>query len=128
MTTVLLLEDNPDMLKVLGMMLQESGYNVMSGRSAQEGLALLRQSRLLPDVIISDMVMPSEDGMSFLEHVRGTPEMASIPFILMSAYPSAQMQQQAFQLGADAFMSKPFQFEALNNTIRNLGLMTSAKV
>jgi CheY-like chemotaxis protein len=116
------------MLKVLGMMLTESGFQVMSGRSVQEGLTLLHQSRRLPDIIISDMVMPSENGMTFLEHIRDTPELASIPFILMSAHSSTEMQQQAFQMGADAFLTKPFQFETLHSTIRNLGLRTPAKV
>lgn len=128
MTTVLLLEDNADMLKVLTMMLEETGYWVMAGRSAQEGMALMRLTHRIPDVIISDMVMPSVDGMNFLEQIRNLPELGSTPFILMSAYPSPEVQQKAFQLGADAFLNKPFQFELLNNTLRNLGLMTPARV
>lgn len=127
MTTVLLLEDNADMLKVLAMMLEESGYRVMAGRSVQEGMALMRLTHRIPDVIISDMVMPAQDGMNFLEQIRGLPELGSTPFILMSAYSSPEMQQKAFQLGADAFLNKPFNFDLLNNTLRNLGLMAPAR-
>ncbi len=127
MTTVLLLEDNTDMLKVLTLMLEECGYWVMAGRSAQEGMALMRLTHRIPDVIISDMVMPSVDGMNFLEQIRGLPDLGSTPFILMSAYASPEMQQKAFRLGADAFLNKPFQFDVLNNTLRKLGLMTPAR-
>jgi len=127
-TTVLLLDDNHGMLSVLTMMLEEMGYKVMASRSAQEGMALLRQTHQMPDVIISDMVMPSVDGMNFLEQIRSISELGSTPFILMSAYSSPEMQQKAFELGADAFLCKPFQFDLLNNTLRNLGLITSARV
>ena len=120
MTTVLLLEDNADMLKVLGMMLEESGYKVISARSAQDGLAVLKDA--IPDVIICDMVMPAADGMSVLTHVRSVPELHSIPFVLMSGFSSPEKQQEAFALGADSFLIKPFPFASLHAVIRKLGI------
>ncbi len=128
MTTVLLLEDNAALLKVIRLMLEESGYKVVSGRSAEEGWRHLEDASLKPDVILSDMVMPSVDGMHFLEHIRSTQELSATPFIMMSAFGSAEMQQKAFQLGADAFLSKPFQFETLNTVLRNLGVPLPAGV
>jgi CheY-like chemotaxis protein len=127
MTTVLLVDDNPGMLKVIGLILQESGYRVIAAEGAEQGLTLLRETVHQPDLIISDMVMPIVDGMNLLEYVRSTPGLISTPFILMSGFTSAEMQQKAFQLGADAFLSKPFQFDTLNNTIHNLGLETPAR-
>ena len=128
MTTVLLLEDNADMLKVLGMMLEQAGYKVIYARSAQEGLAVLKDGKHVPDVILCDMVMPTTDGMSVLTHVRSVPELHSIPFVLMSGYSSPEKQREAFALGADAFLVKPFPFASLNTIIRNLGIDTPAKV
>jgi CheY-like chemotaxis protein len=128
MTTVLLLEDNVDMLKVLGTMLEETGYHVLYGRDAREGLNLIESGAGQPDVIISDMVMPSVDGLSLLAHIRNLPGLESIPFILMSGLASPEMQQEAFKFGADAFLVKPFPFATLNNVIRNLGLEASANV
>ncbi len=118
MTTILLLDDNSDILTLLEMVLNQQGYDVISGRNGQEGMDVLKQSALMPDLIISNFHMPQMDGLDFLEHVRENPRFRSIPFILLTAAPPVQWQQQASLLGANAFLPKPFKIDLLKKTIR----------
>ena len=118
MTTILLLDDNSDIVTLLEMVLNQQGYEVISGRNGQEGMNMLEQDKLAPDLIISNYHMPQMDGLDFLGHVRENPQFSSIPFILLTAAPAAQWQQQATQLGANAFLPKPFRIDLLKKTIR----------
>lgn len=118
MTTILLLDDNADIVNLLEMVLNQQGYEVISGRNGQEGLSLLGESTVQPDLIISNYHMPRMDGLNFLEHLRDNPQYKTIPFILLTAAPAAQWQQKAAKLGANAFLPKPFKIDLLKNTIR----------
>jgi CheY-like chemotaxis protein len=123
MTRILLLDDNAEMVTMLRLVLEQRGYEVIWGRHGGEGLSLLNQSNRNPDLIISNMLMPTMDGMAFLDQVRGNPDWASIPFVMMSAVSSEDRKQAMFERGADAFLSKPFRFEDLNKTLNNLGVV-----
>ena len=118
MTTILLLDDNSDIVTLLEMVLNQQGYEVMSGRNGQEGMNMLEQGEFAPDLIISNYHMPQMDGLDFLGHVRENPQFSAIPFILLTAAPAVQWQQQATQLGANAFLPKPFKIDLLKKTIR----------
>lgn len=111
MTTVLLLEDNADMLLMMSQVLEWGGYSVMGGRSGQEGIQLLENHSAMPDIIISDLLMPIMDGIAFLRAVRQNPDWADIPFVVMSAYSSAEDRHNALSNGADDFLVKPFTLE-----------------
>ena len=118
MTTILLLDDNSDIVTLLEMVLNQQGYNVISGRNGQEGMDMLKDGISAPDLIISNYHMPQMDGLGFLGHVRENPRFSAIPFILLTAAPAAQWHQQASQLGANAFLPKPFKIDLLKKTIR----------
>ncbi len=111
MTRVLLLEDNPDMLMMLGQVLEWGGYEVIKGRDGNEGITLLKETQPLPNVIISDLSMPAMDGYGLLRYVRETPEWAEIPFVIMSAHSSPDDRRNALAQGADEFLVKPFSLE-----------------
>jgi two-component system chemotaxis response regulator CheY len=111
MTRVLLLEDNIDMLQMLTQVLEWGGYEVITGRSGREGIALLDDADLPPDLIISDLLMPDIDGLAFLDHVRAHPTWGNMPFIMMSAHSSSQERQAAADHGADDFLVKPFNLD-----------------
>ncbi len=111
MTTVLLLEDNADMLAMMSQVLEWGGYTVWGGRSGKEGIAHLAEAAQLPDIIISDLLMPGMDGIAFLRHLRGNPDWADIPFVMMSAYSSSAERHNAIQNGANDFLVKPFNLD-----------------
>lgn len=118
MTTVLLLEDNPDMLNMLAQVLEWGSYQVLCGRDGNEGIVLLRTANPLPDVIISDLSMPDLDGYGLLRYVRSTPEWAHIPFVIMSAHSSPDDRRSALQQGADEFLIKPFNLEDFQRVLQ----------
>lgn len=118
MTTILLLDDNADIVKLLEMVLNQQGYEVISGRNGHEGLELLQSAVTAPDLIISNFYMPQMDGLNFLEAIRENPRYSGIPFILLTAAPAMQWQLQATRLGANAFLPKPFKIDLLKKTIR----------
>lgn len=117
MTTILLVDDNADILTLLQMILKQQGYQVIAGRNGQEGMRLLERSEPKPDLIISNYYMPLVNGMVFLEQVRKDPKYQHIPFIMLSAASGTQWQQQATDLGANGFLPKPFKIDLLKSTI-----------
>ena len=126
MTTIMLVDDNSDIVTLLEMVLNQQGYDVISGRNGQEGMDMLREGTSAPDLIISNYHMPQMDGLDFLGHIRENPAYKAIPFILLTAAPAVQWQQQATQLGANAFLPKPFKIDLLKKTIRAVSEAASA--
>lgn len=120
MATILLVDDNPDIVTLLEMVLNQQGYQVLTGRNGEEGLNLLERSATRPDLIISNFHMPQMNGLDFLEHVRESPRFRSIPFIIITAAPASQWQVQAADLGVDAMLPKPFRIDLLRNTINEV--------
>jgi CheY-like chemotaxis protein len=112
MATILLVEDNPDMLAMLTQVLEwDKAHTVIPGRSGQEGLEILSRVDALPDLIISDISMPEMDGLTFLKRVRSSEHWSGIPFVVMSARASAEERRSAQENGAEDFLVKPFSLE-----------------
>jgi len=111
MALILLVEDNADMLMMLSQVLKWGGYEVIAGRSGQEGLNLLDGSHQLPDLIISDLSMPDMNGLEFLDAVRGNSAWMNVPFVIMSAHSSSDEANEALAHGADDFLVKPFNLD-----------------
>lgn len=120
MATILLVDDNADITTLVRTVLKQQGYEVITGRNGQEGIAALEQNETKPNLIISNYYMPMMDGLTFLEQVRQDPRLNAVPFVMMSAAPGSQWQPKARELGADALISKPFRLDALRNTVNGL--------
>jgi CheY-like chemotaxis protein len=88
---ILVVEDERALRKVMELVLQGEGYEVMTANNGREALAMLEQA--LPDLIISDYVMPEMDGAELVRRVRGNARLAGIPILLMSsAFPEEHGQ------------------------------------
>jgi CheY-like chemotaxis protein len=120
MSTILLVDDNAEITTLVQMVLRQQGYEVITGRNGQEGLAALQANGSIPSLIISNYYMPTMDGLVFLEQVRQDPHFKDIPFVMMSAAPGSQWQPRAHELGVDGVISKPFRLDALRSTITGL--------
>jgi CheY-like chemotaxis protein len=121
MPSILLLEDNADMLTLLSQVLEWGGHQVIAGRNGTEGLALLSEIEAAPGLIICDMLMPGMDGTVFLEHIRSNPEWSNIPFVMMSARASEEDRSSLMSLGADGFLTKPFSLDEFNALLDHWG-------
>ncbi len=116
---ILIVEDNEDSREVLHFYLNQMGAQVFSVNSAREGLNHLASSEKLPQVIISDISMPEEDGYSFIRKVRELPpgKGREIPAIAMTALASAYDRKKSIDAGFQSHHTKPFEPDELVNDI-----------
>jgi capsular exopolysaccharide synthesis family protein len=122
-SSILVIDNEPEMLEYLRSQLELYGIWVMTADSGKEALALLHE-RPRPDLILADVKMPEMDGLALLQAIRTNDEWSDIPFICMSGYATKAKLQQAFKLGADDFLSKPFDSQRLLEAVRRAGLHT----
>lgn len=115
MTTILIVDDNPEILNLLRIMLEQRGYKTVRAHNGHEALETLRS--LQPDLILSNLFMPLMDGMTFLEAVRSSPDTSTIPFLMMTAAPKPEIRREALDRGASGFIEKPFHFDVLTKTL-----------
>lgn len=114
--TILLCEDEPDLLDDLRVVLAEAGYSVIGETSADA--ALRRLSKVRPDVILSDIALPGTDGMTFLRQVRQTrPDLNDVPFIVLTGFSDRSDIAAGKRAGADDYLVKPVDHDVLLATI-----------
>src|SRR5262245_52319201 len=106
---VLVVDDNPRMIAVIKRWLVRAGYQVIGVTTILEALEALAANAIA--WVVTDLMMPTGDGMDILAHARTYHPQAKI--IIMTAFGSDAMRQRAFTYGAYAFLSKPFSGEAL---------------
>ena len=107
MKRILVVDDDATILMTLSRYLRKQGYQVYSGASGAEGLALFQQES--PDVIISDVMMPEMDGLEFCRRLRQQRGGELIPFIFLSAKGELDDRVHGYELGADDYITKPFE-------------------
>ncbi len=114
---VLVVDDSDDFLSFMNEMLSEH-YQVRTAVNGKDALVKIQQHR--PDIILSDVMMPEMDGNELCRRLKNTPETASIPFVMLTARLSTEHQMEGFTSGADAYITKPFDFDLLLVRIGNL--------
>lgn len=114
---VLLVEDNTDLGQFLKYQLSEF-YRVETARNGQEGWQMAVE--LVPDLIISDIMMPVMDGIQMLDKIKNDINTSHIPVVLLSAKYSIESQIEGLQYGADYYITKPFNNQFLIASINNL--------
>lgn len=111
MHTILLVDDDAQILKVFGLALRQRGYHVIEADSGYAGLEAANQH--LPDLILTDINMPGGDGQSLLFHIRHSPELKAKQVVLMTGRPDLVPLRTGMEAGADDFLIKPFSMDAL---------------
>ena len=114
---VLIVEDNPEIIQLLSGHFNQY-YKVITAGNGKEALKKLEKS--LPDVIISDVMMPEMDGFEFCKKVKDHIETSHIPVILLTAKGSSESKMQGLDLGADLYISKPFNLQEVDLRVKNL--------
>ncbi len=121
---VLVIEDNPDMRRYIASILEQS-YNVVEAPDGRVGLEMLALYQ--PGVVVCDVMMPVMDGMEFCRRVKGDFSTSHIPVVLLTAKTSPETHAEGLNLGADLFITKPFDEKVLLAGIRNLLEKRAAK-
>ncbi len=115
--TILLVEDDQELLQFEENILSPH-YRVLKARNGEEGLEVLRESSV--NLIVCDIMMPKMDGFEFTRRVKSDIEFSHIPVILLTAKVNVESKVQGFEIGADAYIDKPFSLEVLLAQIANL--------
>ncbi len=116
--TILLVDDEPDMAAIVGRSLRLNGYNVLTAANGRECLDLAASE--LPDIILLDNVMPHMDGLTAMRKLRRSESTRSIPVILVTALADEATLASALRAGADAFITKPFDYQTLLDKISSI--------
>lgn len=103
---VLIVDDSPTIVTMLGRMLEQNGYEVIEAGDAESGLEVARNN--VPHLIFLDIVLPGMNGFEALRRLRRDPVTQAIPVIMISGNELATEQFYAQRIGADDFMKKPF--------------------
>lgn len=115
--TILVVEDHDDMRQYIAGHLA-SRYNVKEAKNGKQAMELI--GRQQPDLIISDLMMPEMDGMSLLQHIRKSNRTKHIPFVLLTARAGDEDSLLAYELKADAYITKPFKAGELMTRVNNI--------
>jgi two-component SAPR family response regulator len=116
-TLVLVVDDDAAVLKLIELTLVAAGFNVLAFESSRDAAAELEEG-LRPDVIVSDISMPGLDGFEFYKRVRTIPELHAIPFLFLTAMEDRSYVRQGMTLGADDYLTKPFERQELVDAVR----------
>ncbi|MCB0619255.1 MAG: response regulator [Saprospiraceae bacterium] len=116
MPKILVIEDHQEVRENLEELLELCDYEVVSAADGEAGIALATQER--PDLILCDIMMPGIDGYEVLSRLSHQPETAIIPFIFLTARAEKVDIRRGMQMGADDYLTKPFEEEELLKAIR----------
>ena len=116
--TIMVVDDNPDIITIVKTILEGRGYTVFSASSGPELLNMLPNHK--SDLIILDIMMPEMDGLEVLTRLKGKTETATIPVILLTAKVQYEDVLGGYKLGADYYITKPFTSTQLVNGINLL--------
>jgi len=104
--TIIVVEDDPDILHLLTFNIQSSGFDVLTSIDGNEALRLIREH--VPDLVILDLMLPGLDGFEVCKHLKREPETQSIPVIMLTARGEEVDRIVGLELGADDYVVKPF--------------------
>lgn len=125
MKKILLIEDNRDMRENTAEILQLANYEVLSAANGKEGVELAQQQK--PDLIVCDIMMPVLDGYGVLHMLSKNDETAAIPFVFLTAKAERSDLRKGMEMGADDYLTKPFDdielLNAIESRIRKTDLM-----
>jgi two-component system response regulator RpaA len=108
---ILIVDDDPDMVALLQTSFTGAGYSVRTATSGTQALATARRSP--PDLVLLDLVLPEVNGFTVCQALRREPATASVPIVLMTGLPGEFPRMAGMEVGADAYLRKPFDVEEL---------------
>jgi len=120
--TLLLVDDDPTLLRFLGEYLANNGYKVLQASNGPDGLRLAYREH--PNLVILDVMMPGMDGWEVCARLR---EMSDLPVILLTAKSTESDKLRGFRLGVDDYVTKPFSFAELTARIQAVLTRASAR-
>jgi two-component system alkaline phosphatase synthesis response regulator PhoP len=116
--TILLVDDEPDILEFVGYNLRKEGYKVLTANNGEEGLKIARKEE--PQLILLDVMMPGMDGIETCDQIRKSPKLADTLIAFLTARGEDYSQVAGFDAGADDYVTKPIKPKVLISRIKAL--------
>ena len=116
MPTILVVEDNLQNMKLARFILEEGGYTVLEGHSADEGIEMAKQ--IIPDLILMDVQLPGKDGLSAINELRNEKATSKIKIIALTALAMQGDKDKILAAGADGYLSKPYHYKDLLSNVK----------
>ena len=117
-TKILLVDDEPDILEIVGYNLSLEGYEIVTAVNGKD--AIVKAKKELPDLIIMDVMMPEMDGMEACENIRKIPELSNVLITFLTARSEDYSQVAGFDAGADDYITKPIKPKLLVSKVKAL--------
>ena len=114
---LLIVDDNPENLRVLGKMLQDEGYSVRAAQNGKQALVSIESAE--PDLLLLDVHMPGMDGFELCKTIKSNAEYKHLPVIFLSALDDSFNKVKGFEAGAVDYMTKPFDVEEVKVRVKN---------
>ena len=115
---ILLVDDEPDILEIVGYNLSQEGYSIVTATNGKEAIAMAKKDH--PQLIIMDVMMPEMDGMEACENIRKIPELSNTLITFLTARSEDYSQVAGFEAGADDYISKPIKPKLLVSKVKAL--------
>ena len=125
MARILIVEDNPANMKLISLLLDNAGHEVLSAVDAETGIMLARTAG--PDLILMDVQLPGMDGLAATALLKQDPATAAIPVIALTAMAMKDDQEKSVIAGCDAYIAKPLRYRELYAAIDGLLARTQAR-
>ena len=117
-TKILLVDDEPDILEIIGYNLAQEEYQIFTASNGKEAIATAK--KVIPDLIIMDVMMPEMDGMEACENIRKIPELSNVLITFLTARSEDYSQVAGFDAGADDYITKPIKPKLLVSKVKAL--------
>ncbi|MEJ2535719.1 MAG: response regulator, partial [Calditrichia bacterium] len=115
---ILVVDDEPSFHKLLTAKFRKDNFEIISCLKSKEAIPKIRE--ISPDLVLMDLMMPDEDGLSLTRRIRQVHPEPYLPIIVVTAKQSAKDVREALEAGADDYIKKPFDFEELEARINNI--------
>ncbi|WP_423148182.1 response regulator transcription factor [Rubrolithibacter danxiaensis] len=116
MPNILIIEDEELMLKTLEFRLKKDGYKVLSAQDGKLGMELFESQPV--DLVITDIMLPFISGLEIVSRIKSNPATQAIPVLILSGVGLEKTVLEAFELGADDFITKPFNLSELSIRVK----------
>jgi DNA-binding response OmpR family regulator len=118
MSKILLVDDHPDIVRLLQMSLRNEGHTLLSAHDGEEAMAAVRRER--PDLVILDVVMPPPDGYRVLNRIKTDPELQDTIVVMLTCRSRADDVTLGLDIGADFYLTKPFDPNDVLSLVRRI--------
>lgn len=112
--TLMIVDDDPQLMRVLSMFFDLEGYHVIQARNGREALDMLHEYQ--PDILLLDLMMPEIGGEEVIRQIRSTRKVRHLPVIIFTAAETREEELRA--AGASYFIAKPFSLDGLRDTVQ----------